>query len=92
MHQIISWGESSCRIKIPTTIAFYLKKLNAAQKQYLTTEGDRKLLLAIEFCKEYRNIMLGYYSITVFTDHKNNTFNELKAIILDLYLALVFPP
>jgi hypothetical protein len=34
--------------------------------------------LAIETCKEYKNILLGY-PIIVFTDHKNNTFNGLKA-------------
>jgi hypothetical protein len=36
------------------------------------------LLSAIETCKEYKNILLGY-PIIVFTDHKNNTFNGLKA-------------
>jgi hypothetical protein len=29
-------------------------------------------------CKEYKNILLGY-PVIVFTDHKNNTFNGLKA-------------
>jgi hypothetical protein len=36
------------------------------------------LLSAIENCKEYKDILLGY-PIIVFTDHKNNTFNGLKA-------------
>jgi hypothetical protein len=36
------------------------------------------LLSAIETCKEYKNILLGY-PIIVFKDHKNNTFNALKA-------------
>jgi hypothetical protein len=36
------------------------------------------LLSAIETCKQYKNILLGY-PIIVFTDHKNNTFNGLKA-------------
>jgi hypothetical protein len=36
------------------------------------------LLSAIETCKEYKNILLGY-SIIVFTDHENNTLNGLKA-------------
>jgi hypothetical protein len=36
------------------------------------------LLSAIETCKEYKNILLGY-PIIVFKDHKNNTFNGLKA-------------
>jgi hypothetical protein len=36
------------------------------------------LLSAIETCKEYKNILL-CYAIIFFTDHKNNTFNGLKA-------------
>jgi hypothetical protein len=58
-------------------IAFYSRKLNTAQKRYITTEISRELLSAIETCKEYKNILLGY-PIIVFTDHKNNTFNGLK--------------
>jgi hypothetical protein len=34
------------------------------------------LLSAIETCKEYKNILFGYYALT---DHMNNTFNDLKA-------------
>jgi hypothetical protein len=38
------------------------------------------LLSSIETCKEYKNILLGYHlTIIVFTGHKNNTFNGLKA-------------
>jgi hypothetical protein len=38
------------------------------------------LLSAIETCKEYKNILLDYHLPNiVFTDHKNNTFNGLKA-------------
>jgi hypothetical protein len=34
----------------------------------------------LEGCKEYKNILIGYHEpIIVFTDHKNNTFNGLKA-------------
>jgi hypothetical protein len=78
MHQIISWGQSSY-------IAFYSRKLNTAQKRYTTTE--RELLSAIETCKEYKNILLGYYqSIIVSTDHKNNTFNGLKVHASDRIL------
>jgi hypothetical protein len=58
------------------TLAFYSRKLNAAQRRYTTTE--RELLSTVETCKEYKNILLGY-PITVFTDHKNDTFNGLKA-------------
>jgi RNase H-like domain found in reverse transcriptase len=57
-------------------IAFYSRKLNAAQKRYTTTECE--LLSTIETCKEYKNILLGY-PIIFYTDHKNNTFNGLKA-------------
>jgi hypothetical protein len=40
----------------------------------------RELLSAIETCKEYKNILLSYHEpIIVFTDHKNNAFNGLKA-------------
>jgi hypothetical protein len=38
------------------------------------------LLSAIEACKEYKNILLGYHQpIIVFTNHTNSTFNGLKA-------------
>jgi hypothetical protein len=61
-------------------IAFDLQKLNTAQKRCTTTERHRELLSAIETCKIYKNILLGYHQpIIVFTDHKNNTFNSLKA-------------
>jgi hypothetical protein len=39
------------------------------------------LLSAIETCKEYKNILLCYHQpVIVFTDHKNNTSNGLKAL------------
>jgi hypothetical protein len=61
-------------------IAFYSQKLNTSQKQYTTTERKQELLSAIETCKQYKNILLGYHEpIIVFTDHKNNIFNGLKA-------------
>ncbi len=53
-----------------TFITFYLRKLNAAQSRYTTTESE--LQSAIETCKESKNILLGY-SIIFYTDHKNNT-------------------
>jgi hypothetical protein len=57
-------------------VVFYSRKLNTGQKCYTTT--DRELLSAIETCKEYKNIHLGF-PIIVFTDNENNTFNGLKA-------------
>jgi hypothetical protein len=56
-------------------LAFYSRIINAAQRRYTTTE--RELLSTIGTCKEYKNVLQGY-PITVFTDHKNNTFNGLK--------------
>jgi RNase H-like domain found in reverse transcriptase len=55
--------------------AFYSRKRHAAQRRYTT---ERELLSTIETCKEYKNILLDY-PIIVFTDHKNSTFNGLKA-------------
>jgi hypothetical protein len=42
-------------------LAFYSRKQNTAQKRYTTTERDYQLLSAIETCKEYKNILLGYH-------------------------------
>jgi RNase H-like domain found in reverse transcriptase/Reverse transcriptase (RNA-dependent DNA polymerase) len=67
---------SAVIMQVKKPIAFYSRKLNTAQRRYTTTE--RELLSIIETCKEYKNILLGY-PIKVFTDHKNNTFNGLKA-------------
>jgi hypothetical protein len=79
MHQIISWGQSSCRIKSNATIAVYSRKLNTSQKRYTTSEREQELLSAIETCKEYKNILLGYHlPIMVCKDHKNITFNGLN--------------
>jgi hypothetical protein len=92
MHQIISWGQSSCRIKSKTTIAFYSQKLNTAQKRYTTTEIVRDLLSDIETCncKKYKYAMLDLHEPFIgFKDHKNNTFNRLKA---SLRFALAFTP
>jgi hypothetical protein len=44
-------------------IAFYSRKLNAAQKRYITTERERELLSTIETCKEDKNILLGYHLV-----------------------------
>jgi hypothetical protein len=67
------------------SIDFYSRKLNTAQKRYTSIEGYRELLSAIETCKEYKNLLLGY-PIIVFTDNKNITFNGLKAYASDRVL------
>ena len=61
-------------------IAFYSRKLNAAQTRYTTTE--RELLSIVETLKSYRNILLGH-KIVVHTDHKNlvyKTFNTERVM------------
>ncbi len=52
-------------------IAFFSRKLNAAQKNYTVTE--KELLAIVETLKEYRNKLLGH-EIIVYTDHKNLTY------------------
>jgi hypothetical protein len=74
-------------------ISFYSRKLNTAQERYTTTEREAELLSAMETCKEFKNILLGYHQpIIVFKDHKNNTFNGLKAsdrVLLTSWLLLL---
>jgi hypothetical protein len=94
MHQIISWGQSLCRIKILYPfIRESSIQLNTAQKRFTTTERKQELLSAIETCKEYKNILLGYHQpIIVFTEHKSNTFSGLKApdlVLLTCWLLLL---
>ena len=52
-------------------IAFYSRKMNSAQHNYITTE--KELLSIVEILKEFCNIILGH-QITVYTDHKNRTY------------------
>jgi hypothetical protein len=69
-HQL---GEVIMQDKKP--IAFYSRKVNTSQKRYTATDREQELLSAIETCKEYKNILLGYpQPIIAFTNHKNNTF------------------
>jgi hypothetical protein len=57
---------------------FYSPKLNTAQEWYKTIK--RQLLLAIETCKEYKNVLLVYHEpIIVSIEHKNNTINAFNA-------------
>jgi len=57
-------------------LAFYSRKLNSAQKRYTTTEQE--LLSIVETLKEYKNILLGH-AITIYTDHKNLTYDRLTS-------------
>ena len=49
-------------------LAFYRRKLNAAQKNYTTEE--KELLGVGETLKEFKGMLLGY-TVQVFTDHKH---------------------
>jgi transposase InsO family protein len=55
-------------------LAFYSRKLNAAQKRYTT--GEQELLSIVETLKEFRNILLGQ-KLVVHTDHKNIIYGNL---------------
>ena len=59
-----------------TSVAFFSRKLNPAQRRYTTTE--RELLAIVETLKEFRTILLGH-KILVYTNHKWNT--ELKGLL-----------
>ena len=53
-------------------IAFYSRKLTAAQQQYTIT--DRELLSIVKTLKGFRTILLGH-KLRIYTDHKNLTCN-----------------
>ena len=56
-------------------VAYFSRKLNAAQRNYSTIE--KELLSIVETLKEYQNMLFGCRELHIYTDHKNLTYNKL---------------
>jgi hypothetical protein len=56
-------------------IAFFSRKLNAAQRNYTT--GEKDILPIVETWKEYRPMLLACPHIHVYTDHRNLKIHKL---------------
>jgi hypothetical protein len=70
-----------------------MQTFNTAQKRYTTNERDREMVSAIETCKKYKNILLGYHQPNiVFTDYKKKNIQWLKNLRPYLAYILAFTP
>jgi hypothetical protein len=71
---VILQQDETGRYKPP--VGFFSKKMNDAQKKYTVTEQE--LLSIVETLRNYRCMLLGRH-ITIFTDHKNLTFEKFAS-------------
>ena len=58
-------------------VAFYSRKLNAAQRNYCVIE--KELLSIVETLREYRTMLFGFKEVHVHTYHRNLMFNKLTS-------------
>mmetsp|Transcript_2824 Transcript_2824/g.7823 ORF Transcript_2824/g.7823 Transcript_2824/m.7823 type:complete len:1452 (-) Transcript_2824:296-4651(-) len=67
-------------------LAFYTRKLNAAQTRYTT--GEKELLSIVETLKAFNNILLGQ-QVTIHTDHLNLLYKPLSSNRLQRWRILL---